>query len=442
MAGAPDAASQSEAAQESHATPHTTTPTANALQRALLHVKQMLNLLDAHTAQSQLPIPQAGIHEGILYGMLDLLIPITSLMQMHGTSSQSLAAVIGAQANAPGAQPPDLATYLSHVSSILQMLEQIKGLLREPIDESSNDASALQVAEQEYSAAPLTPAQQRDLLLTLRRKRQCTKPLHSARACKEEIRSEECDSGICSSLYPIPSSLSFAPRSPWLAEVQASTSGETPAHRVRSLVQAFNSAMYVQCKAEAAALSSLNPDFGQNPPKHRIRARFVSREGTDAAEVQIELRDLGIVSLGLLILNDNARVMRITMCAPVEQRQGLRCGVSDSILPSKFAYYNQLSDHLFVYALHHHAKHPDYMEALGHTFNHIASLRTLFDPLPIFLAGVPSEPVRVALYTLDFEMTLDKSQCIVWKWCRVPTPPSDLVPSQQGEWCAYCPTLL
>ena len=119
--------------------------------------------------------------------------------------------------------------------------------------------------------------------------------------------------------------------------------------------------------------------------------------------------------------------------------QGLtqtRTKIIESLLPSRFAQYNELSDHFFLYALENQANYTPY-EALGRTLLHVAGMRTLYDPPPLPAHHMPSVG-RIAYATLDMDTTLDRTHCVLWKWCQVP----NTSPQAKGEWCAVVPNML
>ena len=95
--------------------------------------------------------------------------------------------------------------------------------------------------------------------------------------------------------------------------------------------------------------------------------------------------------------------------------QGLtqtRTKIIESLLPSRFAQYNELSDHFFLYALENQANYTPY-EALGRTLLHVAGMRTLYDPPPLPAHHMPSVG-RIAYATLDMDTTLDRTHCVLW----------------------------
>lgn len=406
-------------------------PTAGELHAALLQVNQMLALIDLPLAQGQPSKRPAGMHDGLVYGLRDLLIPLNSVMRGSGATAQNLAAAIGAPTNSTPAH--ELGAYVSSATGMTHILDQVVESLQAPLPGVPDARTALQVVERHLESHPLSTADERDLLLRLRQKRRRVmerKDVLSDAAAEQSAVPDE----VRSPLYPPPSTLTFRAHTPWIE----SCARETVHATLAALVSAFNDTYADVCRAEAAALAPANPDMGQTLPAHRVRARLTHWSGA-SGDIEVELRDVALATIGVQVAGDQAHVVRLHLSAPSERPRGEARGVSASLLPSRFASYNALGDHLFLYALDRQKQAASYVEALGATLLHLAALRTYFDGLPVPETQVQTVPTRVAVATLDPESTLDRTKSAVWKWCRALNP-AGLAP--QGEWCAYSPSLL
>lgn len=111
---------------------------------------------------------------------------------------------------------------------------------------------------------------------------------------------------------------------------------------------------------------------------------------------------------------------------------------TNSLLPSKYALYNEISSHLLVYALHYQDQNDQWLEALGQTLLQVAGLRTLYDPEPTAVTPVLSLTTRTACATLSPENLLDHTRMVVWKWCRLPGASA----GDDGDWCAFASSFL
>lgn len=412
-------------------------PSACELQAALLHVNQMLALLDAPLAQGRSSRQPVSMHDGLVYSLTDLLIPLNSLMRIPGSTAQNLAAAIGAQNGTNNAPGHDLGTYVSNISNIANVLEQLNSLLNEPMPGSMDGRTALQILEQQLALEPLSQADERDVLLRMRQKRRRLLGPSTKHTGKGKSVDRVKESDVLSPLYPMPNALQFSGLTPWLDECMRLYNEKPIGDALSGLVNIFNEMMLEQGRAEAEALSSQNRDVGQHIPAHRVRARLAAWQN-DSGEIQIEIRNIAIATISLQVVADEARIARVTMCAPHEFQAGKRRGVSGAVMPSRFASYNEISDHLLISALERQREN-NYIRAVGHTLEHVAALRTLFDPLPIPESHVPTFPTRICIGTLPPEKTIDNTKCLVWKWCRALIPNAS---APQGEWCAYSPQLL
>lgn len=414
-----------------------TRPSAGELQAALLHVNQMLSLLDLPLAQGRPCRQPPSMHEGLMYSLNDLLIPLNSLMRIPYSTEQNLAAAIGAQNNAGSTSTHDLGLYESNATGIAHVLEQLNSLMHESLPGCSDGDTAVQVVERQLAQDPLSPTEVREVLLRMRQKRRRLTDMPANQSGKGRSTKQSPGSTLRSPLYPMPTALHFASLTPWIEECEASAKGQSVQEALGALVQSFNETISVRCRNEAEALRSPSRDIGQHLPMQRVRARLVSWSD-GAGEIQVELRDIALVTIGLQGVDDGAHVARINLFAPSESDDDERRGVSGSLLPSRFARYNEIADHLLIYALERQ-RSTSYLSALGHALEQVAALRTVFDPLPVPESLVSPIPARVEVGTLAQDKTMDHTKCIVWKWCCVLQPDA---PAPQGEWCAYSPRLM
>lgn len=412
-------------------------PSTGELQAALLHINQMLSLLDLPLAQGRPSRQPPSMHEGLMYSLNDLLIPLNSLMRIPYSTEQNLAAAIGAQNNAGSAPTHDLGVYESTATGIAHVLEQLNSLMHESLPGSSDGDTAVQVVERHLAQDPLSTTEVRDVLLRMRQKRRRLTAVPTAQTGKGRSSKNPPGTALRSPLYPMPTALHFASLTPWIEECEASAKSQPIQDSLKVLVQSFNEVMAVRCRNEAEALRSPSRDFGQHLPIERVRARLASW-GDRAGEIQVELRDIALITIGLQGADDGAHVARINLFAPSESGDDERRGVSGSLLPSRFARYNEIADHLLIYALERQ-RSMSYLQALGHTLEQVAALRTVFDPLPVPESLVSPVPARIEVGTLAQDKTMDHAKCIVWKWCSVLQPDAT---TPQGEWCAYSPRLM
>lgn len=397
---------------------------------ALLQVQQAQALVDAPLSAGHPIPPRPNMREGLLYGLHNLLAPMDSVMQMQVTSVQRLAAAITADPAANTTPTQGLLAFAQSASSMLSMAEQVKRLLHERLSVSENTGNAFSVLEQEMERAPLKRGDERDIVLRMRKKR---RHLTDAVFTSESVEGKSMKDGapLRSPLQPMPKSLTFEATTSWVDDVverseQASTSGA-----INDLLNAFQIYINERCKQEALILTDAQ---NTHPlPALRVRARLAKWCETSGS-VEVELRDIGLVSIQVQVIESDVQITSVRMCAPTEYKHIS----TNSLLPSRFTFYDDMSNHLFVYAVSHERKNGRGIEALGLTLLHVAGLRTLYDPLPILATNVAPMISRVMYGTLGWNATIDREQCIVWKWCQVVAG----TPSPHGEWCAYAPSLL
>ena len=401
---------------------------------ALSRVQQAQTLLNTPLSSGQ-PLPaHPSMHDGLLYGLNDLIYPMDGVLQMRRSGAQGLAAAIGADQSSTAAPTPTqgLHTFLQNATSMLHIANQVVSMLRSPLTGMEPSVNALEVLEQEQQRRPLEPNDKRDIILRMRKKRRISTDSPPCQDSRQK-HSTSATQSVRAPLQPIPSSLTFQATTAWIERVTERCRDVSLLSSVEDLVHEFHLYMKDRCLEESSTLT--NSQGNRTLPPQRVRAR-VSLWSSKSGTVFVELRDVGLVSIELQLRNNELNIMSMSMCSPSEYPHIQSS--SSALLPSRFMFYGDISNHLLVYALSHQRSYGHGLAALAHTLLHVAGLRTLYDPLPVPAPSVAPIISRLTYGTLDWNATLDREQCIVWKWCQVVSP----IPSNQGEWCAYVPGLM
>ncbi|WFD33620.1 hypothetical protein MCUN1_000433 [Malassezia cuniculi] len=358
------------------------------LQGAQLNIEQMLALLEMPAPPT--PVQYRGVNGGLIHALQDLLSPLRAAAPELAVDK--IAAVLGFPG--PSDESKGMTAYTAAANTALQMADRLAQLTRETLPGS--DQTALAVAQE--CAEKLSKSDQSDIVLRVRKKR---------RSCMS--REKKGTSGAP------PSELTFEPHGTWVDTVEKEAADTSPRAAVASLVSAFNSAMRRQVELERTAVQGA---------RNRVRAWVASWDV--GGEIHVELRDIALIAIGV-DESDGVRVTRINVLAPTERTESAS-GTSRTLLPSRYAYYRELSDHLLVHALR---RDMPWVRSLATTLLHCAGLATLYDPLPDACAG------RVATATLDPRQLIDRATCVVWKWCYVPR-----VEALPPAWYAFTPVMI
>ncbi|WFD41818.1 hypothetical protein MPSI1_000454 [Malassezia psittaci] len=345
----------------------------------------------------------------------------------------SLGEVVNMPNYARGNTSRDMATYLANTAAVSSALDQLVNLLQQESESYSESRTVSQVLQRQLRANPLTDAEEREIVLQMRQKRRrLTSTDDEATASSHQNSSNQ--SNARSPLYPMPEQLSFSGLTPWIGQCVEKQKEEPVQKALDSLVSKFNENYASVCRAEATALAPIHANIGQRLPAHRIRARIARWDG-ELGEICTEIRDVALVNIGLQMVGDAPQIARITLYSPSELTQANNSTQKVSPMGSKFSLYNSIADQLFIYALNRqHQSH--YLNTLGCTLEHVAALRTYFDPLPVPETRDRTLRERVAIGTLPSDKVLNQSACIDWKWCRALLSEES---TPQGEWCAYSP---
>ncbi|WFD30233.1 hypothetical protein MSPP1_001250 [Malassezia sp. CBS 17886] len=394
-------------------------PSAGEMQAALVQIHQMLALLDLPLTQGRMGKPQAGMHEGIIYGLRDMLAPLDAQMRVQGTDAQSLAAAIRGQEASQA-----LDSFVSNANTMIHMSKRLSSMLQDSTPGVPEGQTALDVVHAYLRAHPLTETDENEVLQRLRHKRRRIPHRDAQRGEGGRDSAEPGNTGdaagVANPFHPVPRELVFAPTTPWLGDVCAQTLSMQPYEAIAALVHAFNESTKRMCHTEALVLVS--PTARIAMPTNRVRARIAAWSSA-TGELHVEIRDVALVSIGLRVSPE---------CHAT--------GMDRTLMPSRFALYDDLGNHLFIQALHHTMTQRSYIEALGRTLMHIAALRTLYDSQPLPETPMESIPARVTAGQLLGDGTHAQTRVIAWKWCKVAAV--DTSAPAQGEWCAFLPCLL
>lgn len=358
-----------------------------ALQGAQLKIEQMLALLDM--PGSSAPSQYRGVNGGLMHALQDLLSPLRTAAPEAAVDQ--IATVLGFPG--PNDEHKGITSYTAAANTALQMTDRLSQLAKEELPGESK--TALAIAQKR--AEKLSRSDQNDIVLRMRKKRHAV------------------SSGERKGVSSAPSGLCFEPNGAWLDTVEGDAPSMSHKDTVYALVAAFNTAMRQQAELERGAIQG---------PRNRVRA-WVAEWGV-GGEIHVELRDVALVVIGV-DEGDDVRITRVNVLAPTEDTAP-SAGTSRTFLPSRYAYYRELSDHLLVHALRRDAP---WVRALAQTLLHCAGLATLYDPLPDVSSA------RIATATLDPRQLVDRATCVVWKWCHVPG--NTAVPA---AWCAFTPAMI
>lgn len=396
---------------------------------ALLRVQQALALIDAPLASGRPVPPRPTMHDGLLYGLHDLLAPAESVLHVHTSNAQGLATAIAAD---PSLSPTQgLHTFVQNASHMLVRAEQLKSLLNEPLGASENQWNVLNMLEQELEHTPPTIQDERDILVRMRKKRRHLD--QGSHTPDTNTPDKEADNiSVRARLLPIPGSLTLEAVTPWVEQVLERSPNQPLLAAVQDLLHEFQLYINERCKQDSCVLT--DSQGSSKLPSHRVRVRLAFWNNTNGS-IEVELRDVGLVRVHVRADQHDVCITSIGMCAPTEYQSNSR---SNTMLPSRFMYYGDISNHLLVHALSRQRSYGRGLAALAQTCLHVAGLRTLYDSLPVPSSSVTPVISRVSYGTLKTDAMLDHAQCLVWHWCRIVSSTS----SNQGEWCAYVPSLL
>lgn len=395
---------------------------------ALLRVQQALALIDAPLASGRPVPPRPMMHDGLLYGLHDLLAPVESVLHMNPSSAQGLAAAITAESSLSPTQ--GLHTFIQKASHMLVRAEQVKTLLSEPLGVSGNQRNALSMLERGLERSPPTPHDEREILVRIRKKR---RQLDAGSHIPDTLKPvKEADNIIVRArLLPVPDSLTFEAATPWVDRVLKRSPNQPLSMAVQDLLHEFQLYINERCKQDSCILTDSQ---GSSPfPARRVRARLAFWTDT-LSSIEVELRDVGLVRIQVRADHHDVCITNMSICAPMEYQS---ISGSNAVQPSRFMYYGDISNHLLVHALSSQRSYGRGLEALAQTCLHVAGLRTLYDALPTPSTSVAPMISRVTYGMLKPDALLDHNQTLVWHWCRIVSSMS----SNQGEWCAYVPSL-
>lgn len=394
----------------------------------LLRVQQALALIDAPLASGRPVPPRPTMHDGLLYGLHDLLAPVESVLHMNASSAQGLAAAIAAE---PSLSPTQgLHTFIQQASHMLVRAEQVKTLLSEPLGVSGNQWNALSMLERGLERSPPTPHDEREILVGIRKKRRQLDASSHIPDTNKPMK--EADNMIVRArLLPMPDSLTLEAATPWVDRVLERSPSQPLLMAVQDLLHEFQLYINERCKQDSCILT--DSQGSSKLPARRVRARLAFWTDT-LGSIEVELRDVGLVHIQVRADQHDACITNISICAPTEYQSSTG---SNTAQPSRFMYYGDISNHLLVYALSRQRSYGRGLEALAQTCLHVAGLRTLYDALPAPSTSATPMISRVTYGMLKTDALLDHNQSLVWHWCRIVSSTS----SNQGEWCAYVPSL-
>ena len=395
---------------------------------ALLRVQQALALIDAPLASGRPVPPRPTMHDGLLYGPHDLLAPVESVLHMNASSAQGLAAAIAAE---PSLSPTQgLHTFIQQASHMLVRAEQVKTLLSEPLGVSGNQWNALSMLERGLERSPPTPHDEREILVGIRKKRRQLDASSHIPDTNKPMK--EADTMIVRArLLPMPDSLTLEAATPWVDRVLERSLSQPLLMAVQDLLHEFQLYINERCKQDSCILT--DSQGSSKLPARRVRARLAFWTDT-LGSIEVELRDVGLVHIQVRTDQHDVCITNISICAPTEYQSSTG---SNTAQPSRFMYYGDISNHLLVHALSRQRSYGCGLEALAQTCLHVAGLRTLYDALPAPSTSATPMISRVTYGMLKTDALLDHNQSLVWHWCRIVSSTS----SNQGEWCAYVPSL-
>lgn len=281
----------------------------------LVQLQQMLSLLDLPLSRGQPLKQQPSMNEGLLYSLRELLIPLDTPLPMQHENSKSIAAVMSGNGNTVNAPNELLQTYSQRVTSLFQMADQLVSLAREPLSAAPNKTTALKVAEQISDKVRRSAVDEQNILLRMRKKRRLVSQVTTdAQTTSEETKNTK--ESIHSPLHPLPTTLVFHALSSWLSDALSFITNMSPASAVDALIAAYNAALKEQCENETATLSNDTDTLAGR--QNRVRARCASWNEGIGGVIQVELRDVGVVTIRLQEADQKVRVAGISFYAPCE----------------------------------------------------------------------------------------------------------------------------
>lgn len=269
----------------------------------------MLALLDTPLAQGQAPARRPSVQDGLIYGLSDLLTPMDTIMRLSASKNYDIVSPMNTDAAASTPGPEALARFVQTATGMLQVADQLSSLLDEPVHGENNNLNALELLKNALPASPLSPAEQQDVVLRMRKKRRAAEGSlpENSDAEKEPVPSKKVRPSK-------PHGLSFITTNTPLEAVLQSPATELK-DSLEKLIDAFNLMQRDICGQEKDKI--LGPNGQRFLPTHRVRAR-VAHWSDNAAEVQVELRDVGLVTIHLRLLLQHVNVVDVGMRAPSE----------------------------------------------------------------------------------------------------------------------------
>jgi len=398
--------------------------------RASQHrVKQILGLLDPARSPNQQPV-DVGMQGGLLHSLHNILNPLNDVLGMQAENPQDLSSAIGSTTQRAPSSSRGLDVFIQNATTLSQLTNQLSTSLKDPLPGFPINVSALQLLEQRMNDAPLEPKDQQRVLLRLRKMRRSVLPESSP---SKPLNPEPTNTQIRSPLNPIPSQLTFEAISPWIDDLIEPTDKCPPKDACCIAVDAFNAYMDKRCEDESIILRNTQGD--RYLAKRRVRARLACWDSS-RVEIHVELRDVACVNIQFEWLDSGIQILHTGVSSPNEYLQDQ----VNLLLPSKFGFYNDISTHLFIHALHRQSQNIRPIEFLCTTLMHVAGLRTLFDPMPALPTTVSAIPSRTAYGSLRKDIKEDFPCPVSWKWCRIAGDPLTTAP--QGEWVAFSPHMM
>lgn len=397
--------------------------------RACQHrVKQVLSLLSSPQIQD----PQSScvdMQHGLLHSLHDILHPLNDILPLINQNDQDISCPIGSTTQRATNSSKGLDTFMQNATTLLQLSNQVSTLLKEPMSGEFRESTVLQLLEKRVKEAPLQCKDQNEILLRLRKKRRYERTDTSP---FKPSNSESTNQNTLSPLTPIPSQLSFEATTSWIDDLLQKSGTMAPKDACDLAVNAFNAYMEKRCLDESMIFK--NSQGERYLAKRRVRARLASWNES-RGEIQVELRDVGCATIQFDWTDAGIQILQAGVSSPSEY---LRDQVN-VLLPSKFGFYNDISAHLFMHALHRQNQGLSSLKLLCNTLMHVAGLRTLYDPLPAPPTQVSAIPSRTTYGSLKQDN--DEFLCPVsWKWCQIAC--DSVSPDAQGEWVAFTPHML
>ena len=391
-------------------------------------VKQILSLLHPCQLLDQQP-SYVGIQNGLLHSLHNILSPLNDVVGMQSEGDQDISSEIDPTTQRAPSSSRGLDIFIQNATTLLQLTDQVRNSLKEPIPGFSMNSTALQLLEQRLKDAPLQPKDQQKVLLRLRRMRRTVMPEGRS---PEPLDSKSASSRIRSPLHPIPSELKFEATSPWIDYLVDPEDKYSLKGVCIKIVDAFNAYMDKRCEDESVTFKNIQGD--RYLARRRVRARMACWKDS-RAEIHIELRDVACVNLQFEWSDSGIQILHTDVCSPNEYLQDQ----VNLLLPSKYGLYNDLSTHLFIHALHRQNQEMRPIVVLCTTLMHVAGLRTFFDPLPVSPSTVAAIHSRTVYGSLQKEANEEFTRLISWKWCRIAGDPAS---PPQGEWVAFSPHMM